>query len=680
MSFLAPWFLLGAAAIAGPIIFHLIRRATRDRIQFSSTEFLRASPPRLQKKSKLQHLWLLLLRCLILALLTFGFSRPFFKQDIPVFPIDSEMKHTVLLLDESASMKRSGKWQAAKTQLINWVEENETDRQISVLGISDRIFPILSQELWLKTAPSERIALLKTVLQNREPNWGPTHMDTGLHAALDELEQMVETTGEKASKVIRIFSDFTNGARLSGLAGRDWPEDCIVEFEPTQQGETRNVGIQWLGWSKIGSGPRKARFSLITTGGNQTVTLKATDAVIGAEIASSKMVYSRVGDKRLYLFEIPDKQSNPFNISIEGDFEPFDNTYHVAPENLREANLVYLGSETVENPKGALFYIERAVNGWEDPKMSVISGDWGNNTTDLLVISQNLEAYEVEKAKKYLSQGGTALLLLKDGKQLGLIETLTGETGWQSPSLSKEYGLLGTIDFNHILFKIFANPRYNNFTNIRFWQPKAIEPPSETNSKILARFDEGPPAIVESTVGTGRLIIWGGDWTPQASQWVLSSKYVPWLQQLMETALGGPAQPTMGFVNEPERIAGNEAVVWKTLNGTISSPTAPKNPGLYKISHETHSQWVALNMPADESRIDPLSWDTWEKLGVPITESQLIVPQELAEEKAAAKNAIELEGEQKLWKWLLVTAALFLGIESLVSLSISRKGAVTAEA
>ena len=44
MSFLSPWFLLGAAAIAGPIIFHLIRRATRNRVQFSSTQFLSASP------------------------------------------------------------------------------------------------------------------------------------------------------------------------------------------------------------------------------------------------------------------------------------------------------------------------------------------------------------------------------------------------------------------------------------------------------------------------------------------------------------------------------------------------------------------------------------------------------------------------------------------------------------
>jgi hypothetical protein len=52
-----------------------------------------------------------------------------------------------------------------------------------------------------------------------------------------------------------------------------------------------------------------------------------------------------------------------------------------------------------------------------------------------------------------------------------------------------------------------------------------------------------------------------------------------------------------------------------------------------------------------------------------------LVPDELSEDRAAAKNAIELEGEQKLWKWLLIATACILAIESLVSISISRQGA-----
>ena len=36
MSFLAPLFLFGALAVAAPIIFHLIRRTSKDKMTFSS--------------------------------------------------------------------------------------------------------------------------------------------------------------------------------------------------------------------------------------------------------------------------------------------------------------------------------------------------------------------------------------------------------------------------------------------------------------------------------------------------------------------------------------------------------------------------------------------------------------------------------------------------------------------
>ena len=60
MSFLAPLFLLGAAAIALPILFHLARRTTREHLLFSSLMFLQPTPPRVTRRSRLEHLLLLL--------------------------------------------------------------------------------------------------------------------------------------------------------------------------------------------------------------------------------------------------------------------------------------------------------------------------------------------------------------------------------------------------------------------------------------------------------------------------------------------------------------------------------------------------------------------------------------------------------------------------------------------
>ena len=74
MSFLAPIFLLGGLAIAGPVLFHLIRRNTREKFTFSSLMFLRADPPKVTRKSRLEDILLLLVRCALLAVMALAFS------------------------------------------------------------------------------------------------------------------------------------------------------------------------------------------------------------------------------------------------------------------------------------------------------------------------------------------------------------------------------------------------------------------------------------------------------------------------------------------------------------------------------------------------------------------------------------------------------------------------------
>src|SRR6267142_2625668 len=117
MSFLAPLFLFGALAIGLPVLFRLIRRTTRDRTHFSSLMFLQPSPPRLTRRSRLEHILLLLLRCTVLGLLALGFARPFIKKmiDSPSSAIGA--RQIVVLVDISASMRRANLWNEARTRV-----------------------------------------------------------------------------------------------------------------------------------------------------------------------------------------------------------------------------------------------------------------------------------------------------------------------------------------------------------------------------------------------------------------------------------------------------------------------------------------------------------------------------------------------------------------------------------
>src|SRR5438270_8037736 len=111
MNFLAPFFLLGALAVAGPIIFHLIRRTTREVKPFSTLMFLKPTPPRVTSKSRLENLWLLLLRCLVLLALALGFARPFFRESSArTADSGAQARRLAILVDTSASMRRETLW------------------------------------------------------------------------------------------------------------------------------------------------------------------------------------------------------------------------------------------------------------------------------------------------------------------------------------------------------------------------------------------------------------------------------------------------------------------------------------------------------------------------------------------------------------------------------------------
>ena len=62
MSFFAPWMLLGLAAAAAPVILHILRRRTADRVPWGAWMFLADSLRRRRRRLVLEDVVLLVLR------------------------------------------------------------------------------------------------------------------------------------------------------------------------------------------------------------------------------------------------------------------------------------------------------------------------------------------------------------------------------------------------------------------------------------------------------------------------------------------------------------------------------------------------------------------------------------------------------------------------------------------
>src|SRR5262245_48548654 len=113
MNFLAPAFLAGLAAIAVPVIIHLINRERKVVIEFPSLMFLERIPYKSVRRQKIRHLALLILRCIAIALLVAAFARPFFAKHQAAIT-GTGARELVVLLDRSSSMGYADRWDRAK--------------------------------------------------------------------------------------------------------------------------------------------------------------------------------------------------------------------------------------------------------------------------------------------------------------------------------------------------------------------------------------------------------------------------------------------------------------------------------------------------------------------------------------------------------------------------------------
>src|SRR6476646_1451441 len=137
MSFLTPLFFLGVAALAAPILVHLVRRTRARRVQFPALVFVRQIPQRTIRRRTIQNLWLLLIRALAVLLIVFAFARPFFSGRSAAKNLTGTGA-TVILVDDSLSMRRDQLFAEAQRRAEATIDEASNNEQIALLSFDKR--------------------------------------------------------------------------------------------------------------------------------------------------------------------------------------------------------------------------------------------------------------------------------------------------------------------------------------------------------------------------------------------------------------------------------------------------------------------------------------------------------------------------------------------------------------
>lgn len=707
MSFLAPLYVLGALAVSLPVLFHLIRRSPRGRTLFSSLMFLAPSPPRLTRRSRLDHLLLLLLRSAVLILLAAAFARPFLREAARLPLAGAPGKRVAILVDTSASMRRGNLWSLARDRVEKLLEGLEPADEVALFVFDDSVRVLAGFEATGALGPGQRASVLQERLRGEQPTWGATDLGGALVRLADSLDAQAlsesaddEGAPPKALQVVAV-TDLQQGADLAALEAYTWPERVRLTLERVEIPDDSNAGARLLGDLPPEAADEPRRVRVRNEEGSGTEQFSLAWASGGAEgLPDSRTeVYVPAGETRIVPATMPSDGAAVDRLVLRGDEQDFDNSFYIVPPVRREVDVLYVGRDEEKDPEGLRYYAELAWTGQARREVRLLSRapdqplpPVTGSPPPLMLADGAVDRGTREGLLERVRSGATLLYVLTRSSGAPSLETFLGRDGLLvEESDSDDYAMLGEIDFTHPVFLPFADPRYSDFTKIRFWRHRRVSlggsaaadrgAPDEGGSgvRVLARFDNGDPAVLERNLGEGRILVFTSGWNPRDSQLARSTKFAPLLVGLLDIALGRTRERAAFVVNEPipfppvertgepEGAGGTGRRVVKPdgtevlLAADARTFEDADQPGIYELLVPGASRRVAVNLASSESRTAPLAEEELEQRGV-----ALGVPVR-SESRGRHLRDVELESGQKLWQWLVAAALALLVVETWIA-------------
>jgi hypothetical protein len=606
MAFLAPLFLAGLAALALPVLLHLRKNRPKETVAFSSLMFFDEEPPITKRRSRLQDVLLLALRCLALALLVLAFARPFFpaKEDAPA-PATGATTHFILI-DTSASMRGEPleKAVAAARETIGGLPDDDA---IALATFSEGLTILLDPERARALLPGERKATALSLLGEVKAEWRATRLDAAILSA-------VAAAGGDSPLQVHVFGDLQKGSTLDRLRGESWPDGLRVVLHPIapENGWT-NAGVRMLSYEMQrqrvrvtnAGGSAKADFTLAWSGGATT-----TVSVPPGESA---------------VFEAPDGAPAEGKVTLSGDDHAFDNEAAWITPVLPVVKIWHPdpgdAADTTENT----YFLHRAMQPTADYSVEIV----GTAPDDPALTITGGKPGDLAKLRAVIESGGTALLTLRDAGSAKLLADLLGVKGEATEAVVKDHARFGEIDFKSPVFAPFADARYSDFSGIRIWKYRLLPEALVAPGKVLARFDSGDPAWLSYALGEGTLHVLTTTWRPADSQLALTTKFAPLLHSLI--AGTGPGRGV--------HFVGHAGIA---------------TPGI----HEVEGRKLAVQIDPAESELTPLPESDLRALGLPLDEPAAPVARGT---DAIHLSSLEQESRQRVgWRLLAAAALIFL--------------------
>jgi hypothetical protein len=672
MWFISPLFWLGVAAVGAPILVHLVRRTRARKIEFPALTFVRQVPQRTIRRRTFRNLLLLILRCLAILLIVIAFTRPFFSRRSSAKD-NSSAGSTVVLIDSSLSMRREQMFPNAVQRAASIIEEASNGERLAVLTFGNR-YEAINRFTNDKTR-------LRSILKSLGPGWEGTDYEQALRGA----ESLLGELKSESRKRVILISDFQASGWNQANASYKLSSDIQLQtFDVGGSNPPPNVAVTNVDAHGVVFGQKYAE--------NLSVQLSNFSDTPRDRLAVDFQINDQTVEKRevnLNARETKVVEFTGFNLTeganrcvievMSGDFAP-DNKFYFTIR--REAPAKALIVESAARGRSDSFYLQSALNlsdampynftvktaGAVDP------AGVADNALVILNDSGPLSPSLAENLKRFVENGGQMIISagphtdtnsfnqsLRDASPATLTEAVQNK--------ASESVAITDIKFDHPIFEVFRDS--GRLAAARVFGYVRSQP--KPNATVLARYEDGSPALVEGNAGKGHVLLFTSSLGPSWNDLPLTPLYLPLVHQMIRYvgrreagswyALGQSfrvAKESKGdapAVDAPDgaRLTDNRL----TADGDVL--VTGRQPGFYRLRYAERPDFAAVDLNMAEGDFTKLDFGAFIN-GVTGGAGK-------AEGREAARNFSdeEIENRQKVWWPLLFLALLILLTESLLA-------------
>jgi len=700
MNFLNPFFLFGLAAVAIPIVIHLINLRRPQKISFSTLSFFNELRKSTIHRIRIKQYVLMALRALALLFLALALARPFLPPTLTGAVSSGDPKAVAILVDNSASMSRIG----SRGPLID--QAKEIANRILKNGSSDDNFLITTtnQEGGGNTS-------FTSATRAREAVSNITAVNTAQYTSekfKNAYEQLQSAPQPQA--IMYVISDGQE-SQLSDLKNLELNDhsnskQVSVQLITLQQAKQQNLTVSSvkLKSQMLSKGSPLALSVEVENVGQTAAANQFVSLEVEGEMSGQYKVSLQPGETRTFSFQIvPDKVGDlTGQIIIEGDEVNYDNTRYfdiripetrsillVNNDNKKSSFTSYLAPalEAAQKTNAQITFDEKSIDQVDQSK-------WQNYDGIILDGLDQVPEYWFQDLQRYVQNGKGVLFFPSEKGDIqnynrfftlfnaGRFDNVVGEYGSFKPVIK-----MAALKEGHPIINDLFSKRKDESINVQrpsLFYYYRYRKPSNAGAMDILKAANSDPLLAEQRFGEGVLLISSIGADPGWSDFPVNPLFAPLYYRSILYASssenGGLQQHQLGTPFEWEGKLGSSDVVLR-LNGAEYKPDVARRteglkityagrewePGFLTIEAGREKHKIAVNQNIMESRFNTLQPNQWKNmLKDKLTVNDVINAEDLSMDRLNAKLNTAVFGKE-IWNWFIWIALLFLIIETLIS-------------